>query len=244
MPETNYKDTQQEFTDAIRSPEQGSIDGIEERRLAVYRELFINNVESFITGTFPVLKECLNQKTWSNMVRRFFVEHKCTSPYFLEISEEFLEFLGEDEGNTLDLPDYAYSLAHWEWMELFADAYVEQKPFILTPINLDHDCLTTVECAWLQAYEFPVHTIGANQTVEQAPTFLLVYRDQSQEVNFIELNPLSYLLFQALQNNQLNTIKGLVHDISQANGIPAEQLMTGAMEIIGHWADLQLIQKV
>ena len=135
MSEQNFKQIQQSFTYAIRADEQGTVEGIESRRLAVYRELFFNNVESFISGTFPVLQECLDSDTWQNMVRMFFKQHKCESPYFLEISEEFLQFLSEADLSQLGLPDYAYQLAHWEWMELFADAYDAQQIDELTPIE-------------------------------------------------------------------------------------------------------------
>lgn len=243
MSDSNFQSIQQAFTDAIRSDEQSDFQGVEARRLAVYRELFFNNVEGFIAGTFPVLKECLDEDAWQNMVRAFFKKHECETPYFLEISEEFLVFLQSEESKSLNLPEYTYSLAHWEWMELFADAYDAQQDVTVEAIHLDSDVLTSIETAWLQAYEYPVHKIIPNEAVEQQATFLLVYRKQD-EVNFIELNPLSYLLFQTLQNNQSQTISDMVKELSETNGLPYDQLIHGAMEIIAHWSDLQLIQKV
>lgn len=241
---SDYKAIQQQFTDVIRANEAQSFDGIEDRRIAVYRELFFNNVEGFISGTFPVLKECLDEITWQQMVRQFFQQYQAETPYFLEISEEFLAFLNEGPIEALELPDYTYSLAHWEWMELFADSYQAQTTPKLEPINLESDILTTVECAWLQAYEFPVHKIEAGVNVEKQPAFLLVYRDVSDSVQFIELNPLSFLLFQSLSDNVKSTIYELIEVIAQNNSMDAQQLIAGAMDIIGHWADLQLIQKV
>jgi len=243
MSDSNFQDIQQAFTDAIRSEEQSDFQGVEARRLAVYRELFFNNVEGFIAGTFPVLKECLDEKLWHNMVREFFKKHESETPYFLEISEEFLAFLQTEESAQLNLPEFAYSLAHWEWMELFADAYEAEQEPKAEGINLDSDVLTSIETAWLQAYEYPVHQIIPTEEVAQQPTFLLVYR-KNDAVNFIELNPLSYLLFQALQNNQSQTIGEMVKDLSESNGLPYDQLINGAMEIIAHWSDLQLIQKI
>lgn len=243
MSEPDFKQIQQSFTDAIRADVQGEIEGIEQRRLGVYRELFYNNVESFISGTFPVLQECLDDQTWQKMVRLFFKQHECDSPYFLEISEEFLQFLAEADISALGLPDFAYQLAHWEWMELFADAYVAEQGDELTSIDLDADIITTIECAWLQAYEFPVHTIEAGIEVGPQPAFLLVYRNQSETVKFIELNPLSFLLFQSLQANESQTITQVVKGISEANSLEFEQLISGAKEIIANWSDLQLIKK-
>jgi hypothetical protein len=243
MPSHDFKEIQDTFTQRIRSADVTSLEGVEDRRLNIYRELFYNNVESFISGTFPVLKGCVSQKTWQTMVRRFFVEHISQSPYFLEISEEFLEYLAKDKENTLALPSYAYSLAHWEWMELFADAYVESNCHQLSMVNLDTDVLATVECAWLQAYEYAVHKIESDDNISQAPTFLLIYRDASQEVEFVELNPLSYILFEALQNNTRFTIQQIVQEIATAHNMPLQQLLPGAYETVSNWVDLQLIRK-
>lgn len=243
MPKSSFETTQEVFTQRIRSAEFVHLPGVEDRRLTIYRELFYNNVESFVSGTFPVLKECVSSDTWHKMVRHFFIHHSCESPYFLEISEEFLQYLAADINKPFKLPTYAYSLAHWEWMELFADAYVANKPYEVTSIHLDEDALTTVECAWLQAYEHPVHEIVPNEDVEAKPTFLLIYRDAQLAVGFIELNPLSYILFEALSNNTHKTIKALVEDIAVSHGMPLQQLLPGALETIANWVDLQLIKK-
>ena len=244
MPEAEFNNLQDEFTQAIRSEKFQHLSGVEDRRLNIYRELFYNNIESFISGTFPILKECTPLDKWHKIVRRFFIEHESKSPYFLEISEEFLNYLSADTQNTLELPAYAYALAHWEWMELFADAYVAKQASHFSEIDLQNDILTTVECAWLQAYEYAVHKIEAQQSIEPAPTFLLIYRDANEEVGFIELNPLSYLLFEALQTNTQSNIEQIVQEIATNHGVPLQQLLAGAFETINQWADLKLIQQV
>ena len=244
MLESKFKVIQDAFTHAIRAENFEAVSGVEDRRLNIYRELFYNNIESFISGTFPVLKECTPSDKWHKIVRRFFIEHEAKSPYFLEISEEFLDFLAADTEITLELPAYAYALAHWEWMELFADAYIETQDNACSVINFEHDILTTIECAWLQAYEYAVHKIEVEAEVEQAPTFLLIYRDIEDEVGFIELNPLSYLLFEALQNNTQLTIESIVQEIAASHAMPLQQLLAGAYETISQWADLKLIKQV
>ena len=45
------------FAGHIRDPEHMPVpDGVEPRRMAVYRDLFYNNVENFIANSFPVLR--------------------------------------------------------------------------------------------------------------------------------------------------------------------------------------------
>ncbi|MFY0700435.1 MAG: putative DNA-binding domain-containing protein [Bermanella sp.] len=242
MSDQGFKEVQQAFTSSIRAPEPHSTLGVEDRRLNVYRELFYNNIESFISGTFPVLKSYLSDTQWHGLVRTFFLKHESETPYFLEISEEFLHFLQSDHDDAKQLPDFAYSLAHWEWLELFADAYVETQGPLHPCVDLENEILTTSQCAWLQAYEYPVHQIMPGEPVSPAPTFLLIYRDAQLSVGFIELNPLSYLLFEALQNNTHQHIEQIVEGMATAHNMPLNQLLPAALETISSWVDLQLIK--
>ncbi len=59
----------------------------------MYRELFFNNIEGFLSGNFPVLRKILDDQQWFALVQDFFAKHPCQSPYFSEIPEEFLDYL-------------------------------------------------------------------------------------------------------------------------------------------------------
>lgn len=234
---------QQDFSQHIRSHKpEDSISDIEDRRLSVYRDLFFNNVEGFISGAFPVLKEIIDADDWQTLVRDFFVNHSCETPYFLEISEEFLSYLQQCKLEFL--PVYSYQLAHWEWMELFADVYDEQaEPS--APLEVDVEAngeavlnmvLTTSETAWPAAYEYPVHTISSdNKQVEPQQSFFVVYRNADLEVGFIEINPLSYVLFQGLQENQTDSTETLLTNIANAHGMDVQQVISGGSQIIQQW---------
>ena len=90
----DFRDTQLQFAAHIRHPEQNPPPpDIEDRRLAIYRDLFYNNIQSFLASGFPVLKSILEQAHWHSMVRDFIYRHQSHSPYFLKISEEFLSYL-------------------------------------------------------------------------------------------------------------------------------------------------------
>lgn len=89
----SFVETQQAFMAYIRDPDnQPAPSGIESRRLKIYQELFFNNIEGFVSSAFPVLKSLYPATQWLALVRQFFVKHHCKSPYFLEISQEFLLF--------------------------------------------------------------------------------------------------------------------------------------------------------
>ena len=85
-------------------------EGIEPRRLRIYEELVYNTVEGFVAGGFPVLRALLDDAPWHVLVRRFLATHRCQTPYFLRIAEEFLDFLAAD--GAPGLPPFAQELAH------------------------------------------------------------------------------------------------------------------------------------
>ena len=114
-----FKKHQYEFTAHIRDPEKNARpDGIEDRRMGIYRDLFYNNVEGFIASSFPVIREIYNEKNWHKMIRDFFAKHESHTPYFLEIAEEFLDYLQNERLPQEEDPAGLIELAHYEWVEL------------------------------------------------------------------------------------------------------------------------------
>ena len=238
----DFKKIQQDFSQHIRTTaSKKSLNDIEDRRLNIYRELFFNNVESFIAGAFPVFKELFDETDWEALIRDFFVKHECHSPYFLEISEEFLGYL---ETTTLDfLPVFSYQLAHWEWMELHADVYeASEAKYILSEESIDNLIVTTSDAAWHVAYEYPVHKISVqNANPDKQTTFLAVYRNADLEVGFIEINPLSYLLFEALKNNKSQNTDALLSDLATQQNMNVDTVITGGRQIMAQWIELGIL---
>ena len=96
MSEPEFQRLQRSFAAHLRNPQRHPApSGIEERRLTVYRQLFFNNVNGFLEKGFPVLHSLYDNAGWRRLVRTFFDQHACASPYFLEIPEEFVTFLAE-----------------------------------------------------------------------------------------------------------------------------------------------------
>ncbi len=74
---------------AVNPPPQG----VDAARANVYVELLFNNVEDFLNGCFPVLRSILDDAAWYGLVRQFYAEHACQTPYFREIPAEFVQWL-------------------------------------------------------------------------------------------------------------------------------------------------------
>lgn len=193
-----FKDVQLTFSAHIRNPETNPPpEDVEPRRMNIYTGLFYRNIESFLASAFPVAKQCMAQG-WHDLVRAFVHQHASNSPYFLEISQEFLTFLSE---RGLDgLPPFLLELCHYEWVELALDVATET----LDDVDIDAvlegtlpDRLQLSPLAQPLSYTFPVHTIGPDHqpdTPGAAPAFLVVYRDPTDKVRFMETNPLSQRL--------------------------------------------------
>ncbi len=67
--------------------------GVDAARAGVYVELLFNNMDDFLSNCFPVIRSILDDDVWNMLVRRFYAEHACTTPYFREIPAEFVQWL-------------------------------------------------------------------------------------------------------------------------------------------------------
>lgn len=180
--------------------------GIEARRIAIYRDLFYNSIESLLAGNFPVIRKTLGDERWHALVRAFYAEHRCRTPLFTEIGREFIQFLEQRDpapGASGQHPPWLHELAHYEWVELALQIADDALP----PHDPDGDLLTgkpvPSPLAWALAYRWPVSRIGPQFQPERAPdapTLLLVRRDAAGDVHFSELSPLVYRLLQLLDD--------------------------------------------
>ena len=203
-PERDLRQIQQGFADHIRSPQERPCpQDVPLERMAVYRELFFNNISGFLADSFPVLHRMLPQKRWLTMVRDFYQRHACKTPYFTRLGEEFLAYLRDERGEVGDDPPFLAELAHYEWVEL-ALALSEEEPFPTEPIAADLRGMRMrlSPLAWPLSYRYPVHRIGAageSAAVEARTVHLLVYRDPDEQVVFLEIDAATHALLSALR---------------------------------------------
>jgi hypothetical protein len=174
--------------------------------MAVYRELFFNNIEGFLASGFPVIHRLLVGDAWHAMVRDFLIRHRCRTPHFPEIAEEFLAYLGsEREPLPLD-PPFLPELAHYEWVELALA--ISDADRHLSAVDRDGDLLHGVPVvsplAWNLSYAYPVHRISPAFRPSEpgdSPTHLVAYRDRNDQVRFLEINAVTQRLLELLKEN-------------------------------------------
>lgn len=213
MPEAeeNFKHVQYEFTAHLRDPENNPAPSeIEDRRMEIYRGLLYRNVQGFLASGFPVTRKLYNDEDWHKMVRDFFSNHKSHSPYFKDISKEFLIYLNEERTPQPEDPAFLLELTHYEWLEImlsFLDAEIAREA-----INYDGNLLKEIPVLsplmQLNRYDYPVHKIKPDfqpQAAPEQPTFILVYRDQQDKVGFMEMNPMTARLVELVACNETQT---------------------------------------
>lgn len=232
----SFQQTQFALTGHLRNPDgTPAPEGLEDRRLGIYRDLIYNNIEGFIAGSFPVLRSLLSDTTWHALVRDFIVRHRAQTPYFLAISQEFLHYLmSERETQPDDFP-FMLQLAHYEWAELAVDvADAELPPAGELPENWLLAKARVSPLVMNLAYQYPVHKISRDYIPQVASaTYLLVYRDQEDDVKFMEVNALTNRLLYLLQENAELTLEQVVQQLTselqhpepEAFGAQAEQLV-------------------
>jgi len=229
--EQAFKQTQRAFIGAIRDPDNHSTPpDIEERRMAVYRELFYNNVEDFLASTFPVLKEITGEKKWHEMVRDYFATHRAQTPLFMQMPKEFINYLEQErKPGDGDFP-FILELAHYEWSELALATSDERID--MTGIDANGDLLegkpVVSPLAWVLGYQYAVHRIGrdylpAEQETEE--THLIVFRDRSDEVEFIEINQVTAVLLNRLSLEQHNAREILLGIATELNHPQPENII-------------------
>lgn len=200
-------ETQYAFAAHLRDPAANPApEGIEDRRIAIYRDLFYNNVEGLLQTAFPVLYKLLPDEKWHRIARRFYADYQCKTPIFAEVSAEFVKYLQEHRKPEADDPAFLAELAHYEWVEMalsISTAEIDQEG-VEKYGDLIEDIPVLSPLAWSLSYSFPVHKIRPDFQPEQPdeqPTLLIVYRDRDDSVGFMEGNAVTSRLVQLIAEN-------------------------------------------
>jgi len=234
-------DRQYEFAAHLRDPEQFPAPGdVEDRRMAIYRELFFNNVVKFLGGNFPISRSILGEEAWEKLVRDYYRDHKSHSPLFPDMPREFLSYLSEEREPQPHDPPFLFEFAHYEWVEagilLAADG--PEKSY-----DAEGDLLegtpTLVEPAWLLNYNYAVNEIGSdNQPDAPADQALhyVVYRNMADEVKFVRLNIVSARLFELLQqDSSLTGLAALEQIAAELQHTDPAAVVRSGQQILEQW---------
>jgi hypothetical protein len=243
-PKVNFDDKQREFAAYIRDPEHNPVPAnVAEQRMAMYRELFFNNINSFLSSNFPVLRTLLSDEQWFELAQDFFAHHTSQTPYFSEIPEEFLSFLERERDNPNDYP-FLLELAHYEWVEMAVSIAKDELVINQTSLQLESR-IQLSPLAWLLVYQYPVHKISPDFLPDAPPeqaTCLIVYRDAHYEVHFMEITPLTYSLLALIQEQESIQVAHCLERMIRETQHPNPELIkTAGLQILCELTDKMII---
>jgi len=196
-----FQEYQLAFTAHIRNPREHKKPAkVNDKRMAVYREIVFNNIVGLVSACYPVCQLCMGKRAWQHLIRGFFANYAATSPIFRDIPKHFLDYLNHTE----HLPSYLPSLAHYEWVELSVSSQVTETISISKNSDLLDETPVLAPAHQLLAYDYPVHQISAKfKPSSSTQTFLLVFRNAENSVKFIELNSITFQLISLILDKQL-----------------------------------------
>ncbi len=245
----SFQDKQYAFAAHIRDPEHAiAPEGIEDRRMAIYRELFFNNLNNLLGTFFPVVRKICSNEQWRHAIREFMKVHRAKTPYFLELPEEFLAFLQNEYRELDDVYPFLTELAHYEYAELALRVSSDEND--TAEVDPQGDLLSAAPVksvlAWAFAYHYPVHQISTDYVPQEAaeqPSYLALYRRDDDKVRFLELNAVTAALLDAVEKNAAG-VNGetLLRELAERIHYPdVDALVTHGADALEEMRQLQIL---
>lgn len=224
------KKFQKDFTQHIRNPKRfKKPKQVSASRMNVYNSLLFNGIEDVISSCFPLCKKVLGKGKWLKLIRDFFTEHSCQSPFYREVPREFVTYLAGKTKSLQHIP-FLPHLAHYEWLELDLFLSPEIPPAIHSKKKLGGKVIFNKPCK-LVSYPYPVHQIkkGYKTPAETEPSFYFFYRNAQSEVDWLLLNSAQAKLIHFLLNQSL-PFKKAVSKIAKELKLPQDFIFRAARE--------------
>lgn len=224
---TDFREIQRHFTAHLRNPRKNPApEGIEDRRLAIYRRLVFGNSNSLLKSRFPVIHRLFSDDEWNNTIRDFLIKHRAQTPLFPEMGQEFVAYINQYRNNDPEYP-FLLELAHYEYT---GQSLVNSAAGI-DDVSFDPDgnildgipVFSPLAC--VLGYQWPVHRIRPDyRPVEQPghPTWLLLHRNKNNKRSFLEVKPATARLAQCLQENTDTSGSTLIEQFAEELGRPGD----------------------
>ena len=223
------------------------------QRTRVYTRLLYNKIEGSLRNCFPITRELLGPEQWRQLVQLFIREHRCQSPLYREIPDEFIDYL-MNESPQRELPEFIADLAHYEWMELVLETAKPAQTDRFFPVKGD---LSTIIPAlnpvlYLLHYRYPVQSIkAADEHWKNWPTNLNAYtqeaiilaglRDRDYKIHFVELNPVTAHLIELLQENLHTGEQALLRLAAEMHYSDPDSILPFGINILQQLEEQQII---
>ncbi|HEL4831458.1 TPA: putative DNA-binding domain-containing protein [Stenotrophomonas maltophilia] len=221
---------QRRWADHVRDPSMPAPDGVEARRLAVYRRLCIDSLDTLLAGSLPRLQHQLGMPRWRETVEHYYASHTCRTPLFPRIAGEFAAWLAMQD--ALALPAWVAELAHYESTQqsLHIEARAAGRPLQRVPV--DSDVLAVSPLVRVLGYQWPVHVDeDLERVLSTAPTLLVIQRLADFSLQVEELSPLAYALLSVFGDDGAPVDEAL-QLLSETHGVATDALRVVCLRVL------------
>ncbi|HEL2980866.1 TPA: putative DNA-binding domain-containing protein [Stenotrophomonas maltophilia] len=222
---------QQRWADHVRDPSMPAPEGIEARRMAVYRRLCIDSLDSLLAGSLPRLQAQLGDACWRDTVEHYYARHACHTPLFPQIAGEFAAWLAVQA--DLALPAWAAELAHYEGTQ--QALHVEARDAGQRRLHAGQagSVLALSPLVRVLGYQWPVHEDPMlGNAPPTMPTLLLLRRLDDFSLRVEELAPLAYALLSAFGDDGAR-VEDTLLELADLHGVAADELRTACIPLLG-----------
>lgn len=220
---------QQRWADHVRDPSRPPPEGIEARRLAIYRRLCIDSLDTLLAGSLPRLQQQLGQARWRDVVEHYYAVHACHTPLFPQIASEFTAWLAAQDAFTL--PGWAAELAHYEstqqalYIEAMGAGHSLRQP-------AGGDVLMLSPQVRVLGYQWPVHEhADLEEAPATRPALLLLRRLPDYTLQVEQLAPLAYALLSLFGDDGARVDEAL-QALVEAQGLAPDELRAACMPLL------------
>lgn len=197
----------------IEGDDLDAIEAVGAERFLVYRSLVHNGMRNTIRDFIARAVARLGMRRFRSDFADWMDEVAARTPYLRDVPAEFVAWAAARWAADKDVPNYLIDLARHELLEydILNDHRGGESP---TGLELALDKPLRFDgAARLMSYAYAVHKMSQDaedrEHPEQVPTRLLVYRDPSNNVRYLELTPLAHAVLEQLIEHHEPVAEGL-----------------------------------
>ena len=252
MPE--FQKYQHQFVDYVRNPlKNEALPESLPQRSSVYAKLLYSKIAGSLDNCYPISCQLLGPARWKQLIQTFIRDHRCKTPLYREIPDEFIDYLMHEQAQ-LELPEFIVELAHYEWMELVLETAKPLHSSEFSPVK--GELLTIIPVLnpvlHLLHYHYPVQNITASdpywknwasrlEPYPQETLILAGLRDSHEQIHFIELNAVTARLIELMQEGFSTGEQALLELAAEMHYGDHETILPFGIEILQQLEEQQII---
>ncbi len=197
----------------VQGEDLDAIEAVGAERFLVYRSLVHNRMRNTIRDFIKRSAARLGMRRLRADFADWMEAVAAQSPYLRDVPAEFVAWVAPRWAADDNVPNYIVDLARHELLEYdIRNDHRGGEPTTGHELALDKS-LRFDGAARLMSYAYAVHKVSQDvqdrEVPEHVPTRLLVYRDPSNKVRYLELTPFAHAVLEQLIEQRRPVAEGL-----------------------------------